>query len=190
MNNPAPIILIGGIARSGKSTFAEWLRQKTGYSKLGTDDIRFMLEKRLTEWEQPVPKEQRDGLVWPHLESLIRTRHKYGEGKDGFIFEGTILPPEKMLRLKEIKGIDMLCVGYPDVDLEQKIKEIREYNYEHDWTNKLPDDELKQMVKRLIEKSKEFEKQCHQSGIVFIDTSNYQEGLKKAKSIYRPRLSQ
>lgn len=129
------LLIISGVARSGKSTLAHKLSKKLNYSYLGTDDIRFMVEKRFTSEETKLPQETRNTVVWPYVESLVRTRHKFGNAKDGFIIEGDILNPERIATLQDLENAKMACLAYPNILVEEKFRQIRQYKHEWDWTN-------------------------------------------------------
>lgn len=174
------IILISGVARSGKSTVAYQLHQHFGYSYLGTDDIRFMAEKRFTEWEKPFEKGTRNDSVWQQVEPLIRTRSKFGRENDGFIIEGDVLTPARIARVKDVPNIQTICMAYPNVSVEDKFQQIRDYHDAYDWTDKLSDEELRQQVEKLITRSGEFQAECQAENIRFIDTSDFHSGMKEA----------
>jgi cytidylate kinase len=178
------IFIISGVARSGKSTLAYRLHTELGYSYLSTDDIRFMAEKRLTKSEQPFDRQNRNELVWPYLESLIRTRHKFGKQDDGFIFEGDILKPERLATLKDLANVKMLCMAFPNISVADKMQQIRQYKNEHDWTDSLSDAELEAEVSKLIARSQQFQIECAAANIQFIDTSNFQQGMAEAYNYF------
>jgi adenylate kinase family enzyme len=174
------VYIISGVARSGKSILTYELHKKYGYSFLGTDDIRYMIEKRLTDSEEPIDSKVRNNIVWPYVESLIQTRLKFGKDDDGFIFEGDILRPSRVSIFKNLPNVHIVCIGYPNISVADKMKQIRDYKDGYDWTDKLSDEELEKEVIRLIERSKEFQQECIKEGIQFIDLSNYEEGIQQA----------
>jgi adenylate kinase family enzyme len=177
---PYQIYIISGVARSGKSILTDKIHKELGYSFLGTDDIRYMIEKRLTDSEIEIDSKERNKIVWPYVESLIKTRLKFGKDNDGFIFEGDILRPSRVKIFKDLPNVHIVCIGYPNISVKDKMKRIRDYKDGHDWTDKLSDEELEQEVTKLIQRSKEFQQECVSENIKFIDVSNYETGIQEA----------
>ena len=66
---------------------------------------------------------------------------------------------------------DIIYIGYPNVTAQDKFNLIRKLEHEFSWTHRRTDEELFPMIERLIEISKEIEKQCKELKITFIDTS-------------------
>ena len=73
-------------------------------------------------------------------------------------------------------------MGYCDITIEDKIKNIRKYDIDT-WSSKKDDNDLINDTKLDIEYSKEAKKQCEELNIKFFDTSKNFE--KTLYSIYQ-----
>ncbi len=175
-------ILISGVARSGKSITARSLHKELGYSYLSTDNLRFMIEKRLTDQlEEITPSSSRREVLWPHIESFVKTMLMFGSDNDGFILEGDAIEPESLTSIKDLENLKTVCVGYPNISFAEKFAQIRKFKTKYDWTGKLSDQELGVEVEKLIARSKDYQERCQKLGIKFIDISDFAAGSQELR---------
>lgn len=80
--------------------------------------------------------------------------------------------PEDIINYIDLNKWDIYFIGYPDTTVDKKFIEIRKYIH-NGWPADKTDDELKIIIKELINISKEIEKQCIIHNIKFINTSNF-----------------
>lgn len=80
--------------------------------------------------------------------------------------------PEDIINYIDLNKWDIYFLGYPDTTVDKKFIEIRKYIH-NGWPADKTDDELKIIIKELINISKEIEKQCIIHNIKFINTSNF-----------------
>lgn len=80
--------------------------------------------------------------------------------------------PEDIINYIDLNKMDIYFLGYPDTTVDKKFIEIRKYIH-NGWPADKTDDELKIIIKELINISKEIEKQCIIHNIKFINTSNF-----------------
>lgn len=80
--------------------------------------------------------------------------------------------PEDIINYIDLNKWDIYFIGYPDTIVDKKFIEIRKYIH-NGWPADKTDDELKIIIKELINISKEIEKQCIIHNIKFINTSNF-----------------
>lgn len=65
----------------------------------------------------------------------------------------------------------VIYMGYPSITPEEKLKQIRKYDNEFDWTRNLSDERLIELLRKHIETSKSLREQAIKYGFEFIDTS-------------------
>lgn len=164
------VYLIGGLPRSGKTQIAQKLLEEYGIPSISTDTIRFVIEKRFTNEIAKIEEGKRLEVLWPYLKSLVLTCREFLH-TTGFAIEGDLIKPDKIKELSEYEDICSVFVGYADVDLEAKIKLVRDYQHPHDWTDDMPNDELSTMLARQIEKSKLLRDQCNELGFKYVEMS-------------------
>lgn len=80
--------------------------------------------------------------------------------------------PEDIINYIDLNKLNIYFLGYPDTTVDKKFIEIRKYIH-NGWPADKTDDELKIIIKELINISKEIEKQCIIHNIKFINTSNF-----------------
>ena len=80
--------------------------------------------------------------------------------------------PEDIINYIDLNKMDIYFLGYPDTTVDKKFIEIRKYIH-NGWPADKTDDELKIIIKELINISKEIEKQCIIHNIKFINTTNF-----------------
>lgn len=66
---------------------------------------------------------------------------------------------------------DIYYLGYPNTTKEDKLKEIRKYETEEDWTYMKSNAELLSIFDELISLSKKEKVSCEKLGIKYIDVS-------------------
>ncbi len=80
--------------------------------------------------------------------------------------------------------IDKSCceiyfLGYPNISIEEKFKQIREFDTIYDWTNEKDDFIVKKHIRDYIEISKWFKGECRKYDLPFIDVSENREQVLK-----------
>ena len=65
----------------------------------------------------------------------------------------------------------IIFVGYPNIDVDEKVKNIRKYDI-NGWTTKKSDGELKVIINKLKDISNIIKQECDKYNFTFIDTSN------------------
>lgn len=82
-----------------------------------------------------------------------------------------ILRQKKAKKLFNRGNTISLFLGTPNQTIEQHFEEIKKYQTEKDWTYGRSDEEIIEHSKHWILKSKEYEKECKQLDIWYVDTS-------------------
>lgn len=164
------IYLIGGVARSGKSTVRALMLRKYGISGIDTDTVRSMIEHAAPELGVSYLKKPRENArkMSRYLEGLVRARFFF---EDDYVIEGDALLPKligKMIKTKKAKGA---VLGMPKVDAGKKLRAIRARETRDAWTRRLNDPELLASIEELRRESLRLEKECAAWGVPFFDVS-------------------
>ena len=162
-------ILVIGVSRSGKSRFS---KKFNNHNHIPIDYFTSSLKHNFKETniksDVIIDKESSKNL------SLLLSRViEIIDSKDElFILDSAHLYPKDIIKYINKDKWDVYCLAYPNITVEEKLKEIRKYDDESDWTYNKSDEELKNILSRLIDISKEMEEECKKININFIDTSN------------------
>lgn len=167
------LYLIGGASRSGKTLLAERMRAERGLStlsldwlvmgftngmpqvgihdKLFPDDIAVRLWRFLTA--------MCENMLWADLDQVI---------------EGEAMLPSRIRELTEAHpgGIRACFLGYTDVDIHAKLREIRNYSDPRtDWLAKESDAYVRDHIRNMTAFSRQLAAECEASGLPYFDTS-------------------
>lgn len=173
-------IFIAGVARSGKSTLSEKICNDFKYNHFPLDYITSSLKKNFPECNINSNVVINDSssklaLLLSTVFNIIDTK------EEKFIIDSAHIMPKDIIRYINRENWNIYYVGYPNITKEEKFAIIRMYDTSKDWTNKRTDEDLLNTIDKLINISKEIEKQCLELNIPFIDSSNnLLEDIKKA----------
>lgn len=174
-------IAIFGSSRSGKSTLAKMIARKhPNYHIIIGDDIRWAFQKILPGNNI----NNKDGMGmkedFPNfLSCLFYKSIKRNKGEINYILETCDITPRKAFALFQAEDNIVLFLGTPRQTVEQNFHDIRKYQTEKDWTYDRSDAELLEHCRHWISKSKEYEKECRELNIWYVDTSTHREEVLK-----------
>lgn len=175
-------IAIFGSSRSGKTTLAKMISKKyPNYHIIIGDDIRWAFEEVLPNnninnkggigMENDFP----NFLASYFYKSIMRNNDIFY-----YIVETCDMTPKMASLLFKRNDVIMLFLGTPKQTIEDHFNEIRKYETEKDWTYDRSDEDVLRHAKRWIAKSKEYEKECKELNIWYVDTSfNREEVLNE-----------
>lgn len=164
-------VFIGGVARSGKSTFSKRMRKIYNYNHFPLDYVVSSLKNNFPECE--VSNSVVIGESSEKISLLLSTIAKIMENKDEkFIVDSAHVMPKDVVPYLDRDKWDIYFIGYPNVSKFTKFSTIRKYDDKTDWTSRRDDEELLSIVEKLINISKKIQEQCEELDIPFIDTSS------------------
>lgn len=167
-------IIIAGVPRSGKTTLCSQLVQNLQYQHLTMDIIMIAFEKAFPQTEI----RHTDG--WDFIKTsksfvnfmkIITQTGNYNKLNYKLVFDMYHITPKDYYENIDKDSCDIYFFGYPNISVEEKILEIRNFDTEHDWTSKVNDKVLLEHVKDYIEISKWLQKECEKYKLPFIDIS-------------------
>lgn len=166
-------IAIFGSSRSGKSTLSKMISQKyPNYHIIIGDDIRWAFQETLPN--NNINSKGGIGMIedFPNfLSCLFYKSIKRNKGIFNYIVETCDITPQKAVKLFNKDDTVLLFLGTPNQSIKQDFEEIRKYQTERDWTYNRNDEHILEHSKHWIAKSKEYEKQCKELDIWYVDTS-------------------
>lgn len=175
------LYIIGGAARSGKSTLAKRLNQELKIPYFSIDHVLISLEKGIPELG--ITHEQktleRSPKMWLILKPMLINIY---EAEPEYLVDGDMLLPKYIGELaNEIEHIKVCYLGYVHVNPEEKLQSIRKYKGPNNWTKDLSDKKILELVERGIELSSYLEKEALEYGFRYFDTSsNFTDVIDKA----------
>ncbi len=178
MNIEKKHIIVSGVSRTGKTlSICRTLAETGHYQHITMDSITQFFEYIFPELEIF------DGKTWnvemdKVSEKLIDfLAHLVHTGKYDDLEYPMLIDIYQLMPKDYVKKINQQCckayfVGYPNISIEEKLKEIRENETKWDWTRNVDDDELKERIKVYRQESQLIQSQCEKYKLPFFDFSN------------------
>ena len=172
-------VIIGGCARSGKTTLSLKLRDK-GFIHYKMDTIKRGLDNnfyagKIKLWTDASPKFAK--LI---TRIISEADTDIISGIEWYIIDTTHLYPKDIVSIYNPKNTIIVFLGYPNMNAKDKVKKIREYDPKNGWTWTKDDLFLENSAKEDIEYSIEAKKECEENNIMFFDTEDFNKGINEA----------
>lgn len=176
-------IILLGVPRAGKSTFAKMLvKEFPSYNILQDDAIigAYLSASEDLQSERQQDKEYTSITLDMQLAREISKRTfecsiKY-EPTLNYLLDTKSLSVEDAHQYKQ-KGNIVIVFGYPNITAEECFHNIVKYDTEEDWTYIEPGWRLMRYCKAYTEDSKKFEKDAKKFHLKFVDTSYNREAV-------------
>jgi adenylate kinase family enzyme len=165
-------IILAGASRSGKTTIARRLKQKTGFSLVSGDALVSTFGSIFPQLG--IAHENKHEVTTKNLQDfiIVYLNHLVTYENIPFIFDTFHLTPEQVIEFKLNEKYEVAFFGYPDITAEEKFKNIRNHKTAHyDWSDECSDESLLAQIETFIERSKIIRDSCEKLGLNFIDTS-------------------
>lgn len=175
MNKSKKHIIIAGVPRSGKTTICSKLAKSLKYQHLAMDSIMIAFEEAFPE----------TGVLhtdcWDFIETSkifikfmkhISQTSNYDKFDYRLVFDLYHITPKDYYENIDKECCDIYFFGYPNISVEQKFKEIRQFDTEYDWTSKSDNSVVIDHISKYIEISKWLQEECQKYQLPFIDISN------------------
>ena len=168
------LYLISGSSRSGKTLIAKRMLQEKNIPYLSLDWL-------MMGFNSGMPEQGIHHLLWPgeiarrvcgFLQGMID--NMIFDGMD-YVLEGEAMLPELIAELvknypEQIKAV---FLGFTNIDIEQKLSEIRNFSRdENDWLTKKSDEYIKDHISNMIQHSIMIKEECDKYGLSYVDTSD------------------
>lgn len=162
----AKVVILGGNARSGKSTLAYKLIKK-GYNRISFDNIY----NAISEGLKIKVDELSNDLKFAFFENIVNKSIEEAqiEGIDIVIDMYDFLPSD-IVRLQNKNKVKVYFLAYPNCSLEQIKFNVIHYARPTDWIAQVNEEYLNSCVNRFYEKNKILVKECNKYNFNLIDT--------------------
>lgn len=173
-------IIIGGASRSGKTTLAKYICRKYDFNYIPFDSLISTLENLYPV--TGIRHSDSNAEISPHLANLIGEFLKHVSYEDiHTVIDLYQLYPIDYLKMIQSANREVLYLGYPDLTPELKLKFVKRYSREKDWTNSFDDVDMLEILKLWIGESRLMREQCSQNNISYFDTGHdFDKGLASA----------
>jgi hypothetical protein len=165
-------IIIGGTVRSGKTTLANLLRDKYGYSKVESDTIVNAFDKvfpsfGITHRNPDLAREKYEPFLFEILNGFCKDL-KFANNIT--IFPGSQFLPENLSRYEKLDKYIVVFLGLDGITPEELLKTIRENDTENDWTHKKEDEWMLRFCKNIIKESEMLRSECEKYSFYYFNT--------------------
>ena len=164
-------VFISGIARSGKSTLSKRLREAGDYNYIPLDYFTSSLKRNFKEIGITssvvidADSSKKLALLLSRVVEIIDTTN------ENYLIDSAHILPEDIVKYLNRDKWDIYYCGYPSITAQKKLENIRKYDTENDWTFNKSDDELLDILEKLIQLSGYIKDKCKELDVPFIDTS-------------------
>lgn len=163
-------LLIAGVAKSGKSTICGKICEEEKYNHIPFDYITASMKRNYPEWGV------KSDVIINDTSKILCTLFKtiadiINDTDEKFIIDCAHIYPHDIANKLDLNKWKIIFVGYPNIDVDEKVKNIRKYDI-NGWTTKKSDGELKAIINKLKEISNIIKQECDKYNFTFIDTSN------------------
>lgn len=160
-------IYLVGPSRCGKTVAAMQLQEKYGYTHIIMDAVIETMSEIAPQLG--IQHGNLDSEVFRNFLRLYSTNlFKYTRQN---VIDVEVLEPSFARTMINDDESTVIYMGYPSITPQEKLKQIREYDGEFDWTRNLSDEELSELLSKCIETSKKLQEEAKKYGFEFIDTS-------------------
>lgn len=165
-------IIIFGTARSGKTTFANFISDIYGYCIIPIDSFVDAFQNTFPDLGI---KHKNTEFKFKNLPVFIANFYKKIKNdypERNFIIEGWHVFPTELFKYLNKQDFITVCVGYPNQNPQEKVKLLKKYTYKNDYCQFMTDEELLKNTIHHIQYAKQLQQQCIQEDIKFFDLSN------------------
>ncbi|MCU0534496.1 MAG: hypothetical protein MUD14_11450 [Hydrococcus sp. Prado102] len=169
-------VIIGGVCRSGKSRLANTIFNNTKSTIVHADSLTNFLKKHVPE--KFSGDFQLDGILKTDPSEIVIKKLIRNMGKEFdylTIVDSSVISPATVARHFRGDRYISLFLGYPRVDVLQKLNEIRQaaVSDRYCWSHQYSDREMFRYIEHFKQLSIEIERICQQFDLQFVDTSKH-----------------
>ena len=179
------LYLVSGTSRSGKTLIAEKLMEEKQIPYMSLDWLMMGFTNGMPQLgihDKLFPDEIAKRL-WSFFKAMCESM-LYLE--IDYIIEGEAMLPELIQELldKYPDKIKICFVGYTDIDIDQKARDIKTYSTRRgDWLTKESDDYIYEHIDNMVTHSRKIKDGCEKYNMSYFDTStNFMDAIENAKN--------
>ena len=161
------VIILGGNARSGKTTLSMQLVKK-GFNRISFDNLYEVVEDVLKIKIDELPKSQQFKFFESFVDKAIEEAENYGINS---VIDMYDFLPQDIEKLKNKNKVQCYFLAYPSCDTHQIKYNLKTYSKPSDWIAQVDEEYFNECVVRFDKRNKLLVKQCEKYNHRLIDTS-------------------
>ena len=167
------LYLVSGASRSGKTIIANTILKQRQIPYMSLDCLVMGFTNGIPEYgihDKLFPNEIAE-KIWAFLKAMCESMLWLNVD---YVIEGEAILPELVRELlDEYPDRIMICfVGYTDIDIDEKVREIKAYSDGMgDWLLKEPDDHIYSHINNMVTHSRRIKDGCEKYDMRYFDTS-------------------
>lgn len=162
------VVILGGNARSGKSTLAYRLT-KHGFSRISFDNLYSALEEGLNIKMDDIPEH----FQFSFFESIVNKSIEEAQIEDvNIVMDMYDFLPKDIANLKNKEKVEVYFLAYPNCSLEEIKYNVIHYAKPTDWIAQVEEEYLNTCVLRFYERNKMLVEECKKYNMELIDTKS------------------
>ena len=177
------IYLVGGVFRSGKSSFSYHLLENHKVPYLSTDVIRCVLQKQAPQLgiQGDGSIQQKSEIFYPYLENLVYMQDCL---KKDYCIEGEVISPKAVSDIASIYPVRACFFGCKQSSAEI-LKSRKGIN---DWISECDDDKISQLAETQMTESAWLESECKKYDLPYIELNS--TSSEELESVFQKYLVQ
>ena len=165
------VVILGGNARSGKSTLAHML-SKVNYTVLSFDIIQGIIEESFNIEFDKLPKDQRFNFFQNTVNKYVRE----AEVNDlNVVIDMYDYLPEDIDKLENKDKVEVYFLAYPNVSKEEIKFNVIHYAKPTDWIAQVNENYLNSCVDRFYDRNELLVSECKKYNQTLIDTKGKED---------------
>ena len=164
-------IFIGGVAKSGKSRLAVKLCENSKYNHIPLDYFASSFRRKLPEVgiTSNIDIQEESSKKYALFLSRFIEIAESNEN-EFFILDSAHIFPKDIINYLDPNKWEVYYLGYSNITPEDKLKELRN-NLSGGWVADKTDEEMLELLSKMVPLSQEIAKQCEECNILYLDTS-------------------
>ena len=160
------VVILGGNARSGKSTLA-FMLVKHGFSRISFDNIHEIVKSSFDIDINDLDEEKKFQL----FENVVNIALDEARNENtNIVIDMYDYLPSDVVKLKRKDELEIYFLAYPNCDKKQIKENVIRYAKPTDWIAQVNENYLNSCVERFDERNKLLVKECEKYQMNFIDT--------------------
>lgn len=174
------VVILGGNARSGKTTLAYKL-QKQGFNRISFDLLNTYIEDGLNINFDDLSEEKKFNF----FESVVNEAVSESVNEDiNIVIDMYDYLPEDIEKLSNKDKVEVYFLAYPNCTKEEIKYNVVHYAKPTDWIAQVDEEYLNSCVDRFYERNKILVEECNKYDITLIDTKSGDERNKIIEDLF------
>ncbi len=167
----AKVVILGGNARSGKTTLA-YMLQKDGFNRISFDLLNTYIEDGLNINFDDLSEEKK----FNYFESVVNEAINESENEDiNIVIDMYDYLPADIDKLQNKNKVEVYFLAYPECTKEEIKYNVVHYAKPTDWIAQVNEEYLNSCVDRFFDRNKMLVEECDKYNVTLVDTKSGDE---------------